>query len=246
MTGFVYLHRSILDSEWFADYKTNHLFIYCILRANHERTFWKGIQLQRGQFLTSYKNLSENTGLTVQQIRTSIKKLKSTSNITSKTTNKYQIITITNYDLYQGINKQPNKQVTNKQQTSNKQVTTDNKHNKHNTLKEDIYSQFENLWKNYNNIHTLKGSKQKAKQKYIKFINEGVSHEEIIRGLTNYMQYAHSTGAYTQHVSVWLNQRGWENEYTTTEKAIERKADKQSDATNQWIDAYARAASQFE
>ena len=123
-----------MESGWFTDCKTNHLFVYCILRANFQDKEWNGITLKRGQFATSYATLSRETGLTVQQVRTSLSKLKSTSNITSTSTNKYQVITITNYDKYQDSNKLTNKQTTNKQQTNNKQITTDNKTNTTNNI----------------------------------------------------------------------------------------------------------------
>lgn len=56
---------------------------------------------KRGEFVTSLKTITEETGLTIRKIRTSTNRLKSTSEMTIKSTNKYTIITICNYDTYQ-------------------------------------------------------------------------------------------------------------------------------------------------
>jgi len=78
----------------------------------------------------------------MQQTRTSINKLKSTHEITHKSTSKYTVISICNWDIYQNgeeeDNTLSNKRATNEQQTSNKQVTTNkNEKNDKNEKKED-------------------------------------------------------------------------------------------------------------
>ena len=140
--GFVVEPRDIIDCEWYSDAVTMHLYRHCRLRANHSNTMWRGLKIKRGQFITSLKTLSEETGLSVMQVRTSIDKLVKTGYITNKSTNKNRIITYINYDKEQASNKQVNKannkqsnKQTEKQQTnnkqvnkqSNKQITTDNK-----------------------------------------------------------------------------------------------------------------------
>ncbi len=122
--GFIKIHRRMLKWEWFSDVNTTHLFIYLLLIANWEDKKWQGLLIKRGQVVTGRKKISKDTGLTEQQVRTSLKKLILTNNITSKTTNKYTVITIENYDLYQQNNQQPNQQVTINQPTNNQQVTT--------------------------------------------------------------------------------------------------------------------------
>lgn len=74
--------------------------------------------------MSSYKNLALETGLTENEVRQAIKHLKLTNEITSKSTNKYTVFTVKNYDLYQTDNKQNHKRVTNKSQTNNKPLTT--------------------------------------------------------------------------------------------------------------------------
>jgi len=122
--GYIKLHRSLLEWEWYDELNVKVLFIHCLLKANYTDKDWKGQIIHRGSFITSYEKLSIETGLTVQQIRTAILKLKSTNEIIHKSTSHYSMITINNYDLYQTDNIQNDTQITNNQQTNNKQITT--------------------------------------------------------------------------------------------------------------------------
>ena len=135
MEGWIKIHRQILNWEWYKDINVKILFIHLLLTANHQGKNWKGQLVKRGQKLTSLQHLANETGLTLQQTRTALIKLKSTGEITYTTTNKYTLVTITKYDDYQFIdekitNKITNNQ-TNEQQTNNKQITT-NKNDKNN------------------------------------------------------------------------------------------------------------------
>lgn len=132
MDWFIQLHRKLLQWEWYDDINTKVLFIHLLLKANYKPKNWRGIDIWTGEVLTWRITLSDETGLTQQQIRTCLNKLKSTNEITIKTTNKYSLIKLTNYNEYQQINQQTTQQVTNKQPTSNQQVTTTNKDNKDN------------------------------------------------------------------------------------------------------------------
>ena len=136
--GYIFLHRKIMQWEWFDDHNTFRLFVCCLLLANWKDKIWHGIEIKRGQFVTSLEKLVNISTLTLQQVRTSLKRLILTNEITSKSTNKNRMITVLNYDKYQNdlldYNKQINKQIDNqttiKQQSNNKQITTTNKDNK--------------------------------------------------------------------------------------------------------------------
>lgn len=124
MTGWIKAHRKITKWEWYDDLPTFRLFIHLLLTVNYEEKKWRGITVLPGQIITGRKTLSEQTGLSEMQVRTSLNKLKSTSEITIKTFNKYSIITMVSWDDYQQDNQQTNQQVTNKQPTNNQQITT--------------------------------------------------------------------------------------------------------------------------
>ena len=124
MQGWVKLHRKFTDWEWYDDHKTKVLFIHLILKANHSENNWRGITVESGSLITSYMHLSQELSLSVQNIRTSLNKLKSTRELTIKTTSKYTHISINNWSDYQDTNTPTNKQSTNNQQTTNNQLTT--------------------------------------------------------------------------------------------------------------------------
>ena len=128
--GWISLYRKMFDWDWYLDSNTKSLFIHLLLKANRIDNNYQGEIIKRGQHKTGLFKLAAETGLSIQQLRTSLKKLEKTNDITSKSTNKYRIITVVKYNDYQDTNKQNNKRVTIKQQTSNKQVTTNNKDNK--------------------------------------------------------------------------------------------------------------------
>lgn len=134
MASFITVDRKILKWEWYQDVKVFHLFLYFLLRANWEDGRWKGIEVKRGQLISGRLKLSKDTGLSEMEIRTCINKLKTTNEITTKVTNKYTIITICKYDVYQNrydqsnqqLNQQANQRTTNEQPTINQQLTTNN------------------------------------------------------------------------------------------------------------------------
>lgn len=140
--GYIKLYRSLLDWEWFNDNNTFRLWLYCLLKANYSDTKWRGIDIERGSFVTSINKLTLGTGLTTQQVRTSMKKLVSTGEITNKPHSKYSIISINNYDEFQENNTQNNSLMTNKQHDNNMIITTDNKNKK--TIKKESKKRYRN------------------------------------------------------------------------------------------------------
>ncbi len=119
-SGWIKLHRKLLKWEWYDDHNTTRLFIHLLLKASHITKKWRNLIINPGEIKTSTNKLSKEIGLSIQQIRTSLEKLKSTSEITIKSTNKYTVISINSWINHQQDNKQSNKQITNGQQTSNK------------------------------------------------------------------------------------------------------------------------------
>jgi DNA-binding transcriptional MerR regulator len=143
MSGWIKIHRKFLDWEWFNKSEAVHLFLYMLLKANHKDNKWQGNDVKRGQFISSLGNISSATGITIQQIRTILKKLEKTNEIKVKSTSQFTIVTICKYECYQDENEDTNKPITNNQQTTNKQSTT-NKNEKNN--KENIYREFQHLF----------------------------------------------------------------------------------------------------
>ncbi|MGJ1516497.1 hypothetical protein ACR79N_16020 [Sphingobacterium siyangense] len=150
--GWVKLHRSILEWEWYSDINTKVLFLHLLLKSNHKDKKFQGMTVKRGQVVTGLSILSLETSLSVQRLRTSLNKLKSTNEITIETSSKGTVITIVNYDFYQitdddqqaqqqTINKPStsDQQTNNKRSTTNKNVKKDKKEiNKENSLSNSV------------------------------------------------------------------------------------------------------------
>ncbi len=129
MSGWIKIHRKFLEWEWFNKSEAVHLFMYMLLKANHKDGKWQGMKVKRGQFISSLGNISNATGISIQTIRTILKKLEKTNEIEVKSTSQFTIVTISKYDCYQDENDDTNKPLTNNQQATNKQLTT-NKNDK--------------------------------------------------------------------------------------------------------------------
>jgi hypothetical protein len=120
MSGWIKLHRQITDWEWYDDHNTFRLFMHLLLKANHKERSYRGVKIEVGCVMTGRELLSKETGLSVQQIRTCLERLKSTNEITIKSNKQGTIIQVVKYKDYQVTT---NESTTN-QPTSNQQVTT--------------------------------------------------------------------------------------------------------------------------
>ena len=129
MTGWIKIHRSFLTWEWFDKAEMVQVFIYLLLKANHDAKEWRGITIERGQFVTSVARIAQDTRLSTRTVRTCLERLKTTNEVTIETTSKYTLITINKYDIYQDmedVTDKVNDDVCDKQ-TTNKRQTNDNK-----------------------------------------------------------------------------------------------------------------------
>ncbi len=130
--GWIRLDRAIFNWQWYTEQNVKSVFLHALLRANHSPTKWRGISIKRGQFFTSLDSLSHETGLSKQKIRTALKKLESTGELTSKPQAGGRMITVIKYNDYQDVNSQPNRQATGEQQATNRELTANNHDNQNN------------------------------------------------------------------------------------------------------------------
>lgn len=133
--GFITMHRQITEWEWYKDTSTKVLFLHLLLTANFADTRFLGKTIRRGQVVTSLPSLAEETGLSIQNVRTALKHLISTGEVTDKSNRQYRIITVVKYSDYQNVTDK----LTVNQQTANRQLTdsqqyhnNNNKNNKNN------------------------------------------------------------------------------------------------------------------
>ncbi len=173
MDGWVSFHRKIKEWEWYTDPNTFRLFFHLVLEANHAKGKWRGIEIDRGQHLTSTNKLSEALNLSPKQIRLALKKLENTGEMAIKTTNKYTLVTVANYDLYQDNDKQRANKQEHEGQSKDKQRATNNNDNNKKNVKEVVAYLNEVLNSNY------RAATKKTADSIIARVNEGYGLEDF-------------------------------------------------------------------
>lgn len=153
MTGWISIDRSIQNHWLFKEKRTFSKFeawIYLLMEANHSKAKVpignQIVTVERGQRLTSVLTLSDLFNWSRFKVKTFLDLLESDGMLEVKTTSKYTLITIVNYDFYQseqGRNQHQNDiKPTSKQHQSNinptskqHQTNTNNNDNKDNNEK---------------------------------------------------------------------------------------------------------------
>ena len=117
--GYIILQRSFLGFRWFKSPTVCHLFQYFLLRANFQDCQFNDKVIKRGQLVTCHSIIAAETGLTLQQTRTAIKKLSSTGDIRVSSSNRYSVVTVCKYDSWLEVQQSNNNPITNEQQLYN-------------------------------------------------------------------------------------------------------------------------------
>jgi len=136
--SYIKLFRKMLTWGWYGDTNTVRVFLHILLRANHKPGEFRGYKLQAGDCIFGRKEWAEELGLSEQEIRTAIDHLKSTNEITTKSTNRFTIVHVEKWEFWQiedgESDQQINQQATNRfgedsvktkksnQQSTNKEI----------------------------------------------------------------------------------------------------------------------------
>lgn len=105
MSGWVKLWRKSLDSGLPQNLELWGFWCWCILKASHQHHKQmvgnQIVELQPGQFVFGRKKASQELNVSEKKIRTYLKKLENLQNVAIKRTNKFSIVSIVNWDIYQ-------------------------------------------------------------------------------------------------------------------------------------------------
>lgn len=186
MGSYIKIDRKILEWEWYRNEHTKNVFLHCLLKANWKDGKFEGKEIPRGSFITSVKKLSIELDLTEDEVKTALKHLIQTGELTKQTTNKYTIISVSNYELYQDVTNQiPNKSTSIPKPLptieEEKEREESKKDNKNTSCKADALALFENLWELYPNKKGKGKVSLAAKQRLLK-----VGREEMVRAIDRY------------------------------------------------------------
>lgn len=132
---WITINKDVFDIGRYESLNVFRVFLYFLTHAAQKPRFDRGVRLECGQVIVTMDEVCEATGLTAREYRTAISKLikdKQTTNerqtIDKRTTNKFSIITICNFDSYilmkKGERQTNDKQTTNERQTNDKQPTS--------------------------------------------------------------------------------------------------------------------------
>lgn len=140
-SGFIILPRSCIEWGFRNDHNTFSVAIHLLMMASYTVTEWKGIKIERGQCITSLSKLAQKCNLTVKQIRGILTKLEGQGFLARKGTKLYSIITICNYDSYQGAgSKEGQSEGQSEGATKNKLYNKINQEKEVTTSSKDVFS----------------------------------------------------------------------------------------------------------
>lgn len=212
--GYIKLWRKSIDSGWLSNHILWCFWCWCLLKATHKPIEqiigFQTIHLEPGEFIFGRNKAAKELRASPQQIRTCLNSLKKMENLTIKSTNKFSIISIINWDIYQQDKMQINQQI-NKPLTS-KQPATNHKQEHKNKRKEIIYpDDFETFWKEYPK-HV---KKIVAFAEWKKIDTSNGTLQKIMNGIKdwkNSQQWNDNDGKYIPDPERFLKNRRWEDE----------------------------------
>lgn len=211
MSGFIKLHRSILDWQHWDDHNTTRLLIYLLVAVNFEDKVWKGQAVKAGSIITSYEKLAVSTGMTVSQIRRSLTVLKNDKQIEQKTTNKNQLVTLTKWEELQvEQNKKAGKRQTNAQQKNSKTATTKEDILFNNNISRITYQEKHSLivWLELNTPRVQGMNEPITNEQSVLIQNQynAVHVAEVFQSMHNYKKLNDNQSAYLTFLN-WMRRR---------------------------------------
>ena len=99
--SWIKLPRTFCDWRWYKDSHMVLLYLHILLHASFSDKEIGEVVIKRGQMLTSYAQLCNNTGLSLQTVRTCIKKLLKTKQIKVLSCKHHTTISVVAYDSFQ-------------------------------------------------------------------------------------------------------------------------------------------------
>jgi len=99
--GFVKIHRSIVDWEWYGDPSTRSVFLHLLFTANWKPSRLKNIDVAPGQCVTSIPSLAKDLGLSEKNVRTALSHLKATGEVADQSAGWCRLVTIVKWEFYQ-------------------------------------------------------------------------------------------------------------------------------------------------
>lgn len=99
------MHRSLLEKPIFTNDKLLKIWIWCLLKASHKQHFQivgrQKVELRPGEFIFGRFAAAEELGMPPTTVRDYMYLLRNNGSIVIKSANKYSLVSIDNWELYQ-------------------------------------------------------------------------------------------------------------------------------------------------
>lgn len=240
MKGFVSLHRKILGWEWYDEPNTLRVFLHLLLKARHKNGSWRGCNIKRGQVIIGRKSLANDLNLSEQNVRTALKNLQLTNEITTEPTNEFTLVTITAFNSYQNTDNQVTNQVTN-QPTNNQPANqpTINQQSTSQLTNDQPQRDNVNKYNNVNNVNKCDDVKEivntKFDNNYILNLSEHlkISPDKIKKLKTDFLRLQKLKG------KNWENSADFRSHFISWAAIQLKKAPKNKNKGGLMVDKYA-------
>jgi DNA-binding transcriptional regulator YhcF (GntR family) len=216
--GWIKLHRELLGkSIWLnSTVEQKAVLITIMLLASHKNNSWEWsgtcFTVKPGEFITSSTKLADVAGVSRQNVRTSLKRFEKLEFLTTESTSKGMLITVTNWELYQGnpdeANQQSNQNLTASQPTPNHYQELKNIKNA--KKEKDICVSFDQFWQ----LYPKKKAKTKAEVAFKKLNPDDVLLSAMFTALQAQLScndWLKDNGQFIPYPATWINQRRWED-----------------------------------
>ena len=213
MQGWIKLHRQLLVSQVFDNEKLLRIWIWCLLKASHRQHVQvvgrQKVTLQAGQFVFGRKKAASELGYSESTVRDYMDLLQEMGNISIYPTNKFSLVTVTQWEFYQSEeeisdNKPDSKKTAKRQQKDTNKNDNNDKNDK--KYKDTVY----NLLNYWNEKGVVKHQETDTTLKAIENGLKKHSYEQIITAIDRYVTILNDTNYYYSHkwtLPKFLNQR---------------------------------------
>lgn len=232
-SGYIKLWRKTLESPVWQNPKLFRFWMWCLMKASHKEREALGefgfrkTHLLPGQFVFGRKSAATETGLSERTIRSCLDCLKDMGSLRVKATNRFSILTIKNWDIYQ--EEQPKTssetitETTGVRPSSDFRATTDKNVKNVKNVKNNYSVGFLSFWKAYPK-KISKGDAWSAWRQNKKNMPELSVLLEAIEKQKQSAQWNKNGGQFIPGPGKWIRQCKWEDEIGPVEQPTSLRA----------------------
>jgi hypothetical protein len=225
MCGWIKIHRSMLDHWIASDPEFLAVWVRMLSDANFtdKTTLFNGslITVNRGQIIFGLEAYSKKTGVGISKLRRMIKLLEKDLMIDRQINNKFSLISILNYEKYQGDDRQaaPEPQADDRRPATSKEGNKVNNNinvdsDESTCNKKDVINKlFDTFWKHYG----YKQGKQNALKSFSKFLKGKDDKKQSfwMNLMLSYYEHCRSEqvlGYEKLHAATYINNMRWNDD----------------------------------